>query len=69
MLGKMIPVLKKSILALGDNPRPHGYEKLKGIEAFRLRVGNYRVIYEIHENIVTVVIIDIGDRKEIYRRL
>ena len=66
---KMIPVLKKAILELGDNPRPHGYEKLKGVEAYRIRVCNYRIIYEIHESIVTVVVIDIGDRKEIYRRL
>lgn len=65
----MIPVLKKSILELGDNPRPHGYEKLKGVEAYRIRAGNYRIIYEIHESIITVIVIDIGDRKEIYRRL
>lgn len=66
---KMIPVLKDAILDLGNNPRPQGYEKLKGIDAYRIRVGNYRIIYEIYERIVTVVVIDIGNRKEIYRRL
>jgi mRNA interferase RelE/StbE len=66
---KMIPVIKAAVLDLANNPRPHGYEKLKGNNAFRIRVGNYRIIYEIYDEIITVVVVDIGNRKEIYRRL
>ncbi|MDQ6901721.1 MAG: type II toxin-antitoxin system mRNA interferase toxin, RelE/StbE family [Bacteroidota bacterium] len=51
------------------NPRPQGYKKLKGTNAYRIRCGNYRIIYEIHDNIVTIVVIDVGQRREIYRRL
>ena len=66
---KMIPVIKAAVLDLAIDPRPQGYEKLKGINAYRIRVGNYRIIYEIHDNIITVVVVDIGNRKEVYRRL
>jgi mRNA interferase RelE/StbE len=66
---KMIPAIKDAVLGLASNPRPQGYEKLKGTDAYRIRVGNYRVIYEIHDKIITVVIIDIGNRKDVYRRL
>jgi mRNA interferase RelE/StbE len=65
----MIPVIKTAVLDLANDPRPHGHEKLKGVNAYRIRVGNYRIIYEIHDQIITVVVVDIGDRKEIYRRL
>ncbi len=64
-----IPVIKEAIALLASNPRPQGYIKLKGTEAFRIRTGDYRIIYEIHEKIVTVVVIDIGHRKDIYKRL
>ncbi|MEI6816450.1 MAG: type II toxin-antitoxin system RelE/ParE family toxin [Bacteroidota bacterium] len=58
--------LKKAIYGLANNPRPKGYKKLKGIGAFRIRVGDYRVIYEILDNILLVDVIDIGHRKDIY---
>ena len=38
--------IKKQIYDLAENPRPHGYKKLKGRKGYRIRVGNYRVIYE-----------------------
>lgn len=55
----------KAIKALANDPRPNGYIKLKGRTAYRIRVGNYRVIYEIHDNILTVHVLIIGDRKEV----
>ena len=58
--------LKKAIYGLANNPRPKGYKKLKGISAFRIRVGDYRVIYEILDHILLVDVIDIGHRKDIY---
>ncbi len=59
--------LIKTILSLAENPRPHGCKKLKGREAFRIRKGNYRVIYEINENVLTITVISLGHRKDIYR--
>ena len=59
------PILK-GIANLGDNPRPHGYLKLKGRNGCRIRVGNYRIIYEIFYKTLTVDIITIGNRKDIY---
>lgn len=58
--------IKTSILELGINPRPPGYKKLKNREAFRIRVANYRIIYEIFDDILLIDIIDLGHRKDIY---
>jgi mRNA interferase RelE/StbE len=55
-----------SIAALANNPRPPGCKKLKGRPGYRIREGNYRIIYEINDNILTVSVIEAGDRKEIY---
>ncbi|WP_460694625.1 type II toxin-antitoxin system RelE family toxin [Mucilaginibacter puniceus] len=53
-------------MQLSSDPRPNGYRKLKGRDGYRIRVGNYRVIYEIFDNILTVDIITLGHRKDIY---
>jgi len=52
---------------LETNPRPADVKKLKGRSAWRIRVGDYRVIYEIHDRVLQIVIITIGHRREIYR--
>ena len=53
---------------LSENPRRPGVEKMAGIEnRYRFRVGDYRIIFEIHDKILLVLILAIGDRKEIYR--
>ena len=58
----------RSILALETNPRPVGSKKLKGRHpAYRIRIGDYRVIYEIHDDVLTVLVVRIGPRDEIYR--
>lgn len=60
---KIIPV----IISLEENPRPSGCKKLKGyIDLWRIRIGNYRVIYSIEDKILLVDIREIGDRKDIY---
>jgi len=59
--------IKSKIIKLAENPRPHGYKKLKGRSAFRICQGNYRIIYEIYENEHTIKIIRIGHRKNVYR--
>ena len=58
--------IKKAIYSLADNPRPSGYKKLKGRNGYRIRVADYRIIYEIFDNILLVDVIDLGHRKEIY---
>jgi len=51
---------------LAANPLPHGYKKLKGRPGLRIRIGVYRIIYNINENILTVFVLSIGHRKDIY---
>ena len=53
---------------LSVNPRPPGCVKLTGQDAYRVRVGDYRVIYTIHDDRLGVVVIDVGHRREVYRR-
>lgn len=54
---------------LAENPRPHGYKKLHGkLKAFhRIDSGNYRVVYEIHDNVLIVVVVKVGDRSDVYK--
>lgn len=56
----------KAINGLAENARPIGYRKLTGRNGYRIRIGDYRVIYNIENKILTVYIIDIGHRKNIY---
>lgn len=58
--------IKKAIVSLADNPRPHGYKKLKERNGYRIRVGDYRIIYEIFDNILLVEVINLGHRKDVY---
>ena len=59
--------VKAKIYALANNPRPFGCEKLKTRTGYRVRQGNFRIIYEIYDKILTVEVVRIGDRKDIYR--
>jgi mRNA interferase RelE/StbE len=53
--------------ALGDNPRSSGCKKLKGYaNAYRIRKGDYRVIYEVRDKVLVVEVIAVGHRKNIY---
>ncbi|MBW7845755.1 MAG: type II toxin-antitoxin system RelE/ParE family toxin [Bacteroidia bacterium] len=58
--------MKAAIYALADNPRPNGYKKLKGRNGYRIRVADYRIIYEVFYNFLLVDVIDLGHRKDIY---
>lgn len=64
---KLIPVIKVAIAELAGNPRPYGYKKLKGEDAYRIRVGNYRVIYEIDDDIILITVVSVGHRKDVYK--
>ena len=57
----------EKIYELKDNPRPNGCVKLSGSkDEYRIRVGNYRVLYTIEGNILLVTIFKIGHRKDVY---
>lgn len=58
--------IKTAIFQLGENPRPFGYIKLKGREAYRIRVSDYRIIYEIFDSELIVDVVAVGPRKDIY---
>ncbi len=58
--------IKKTIFSLAINPRPAGYKKLKGRPGFRIRQGDYRIIYDIFDHVLVVDVIAVGNRKEIY---
>lgn len=56
------------IQQLADDPRPPGCEKLSGEDKYRLRQGDYRILYEIVDDTLVVTVIRIGNRKDVYRR-
>jgi mRNA interferase RelE/StbE len=67
--GEVLECADPMILALADNPRPFGSEKLEGFEnLYRLRVGKYRIIYEIDKAASIVTIAKVEHRKSVYRR-
>ena len=60
--------IKQAIDELCTKPRPDGCRKIRGSEsAYRLRVGSYRVIYEVYDQNLMVVVVRIGHRKDVYR--
>ncbi len=60
--------LDPAIQALSQNPRPSGCKKLSGEESvWRIRVGDYRIIYQIRDNELLVLVVKVGHRREIYR--
>jgi mRNA interferase RelE/StbE len=59
--------ISNKILSLEDNPRPRGVKQLSGREQYRLRVGDYRVLYTVDDKNSVVVIFAVGHRREVYR--
>lgn len=54
--------------ALADNPRPVGYRKLEGaLDLYRVRVGEYRVVYTVRDRVLLVLIVRVGHRRDVYR--
>jgi len=58
--------VREAIISLSEDPRPLGYKKLKGRTGYRIRQGNYRIVYDINDYILTVFILAAGHRKDIY---
>ena len=58
----------EAIRGLADSPRPHGARKLQGYDdVYRIRVGRYRVVYEVFDDRVIVIVLKVGHRKDIYK--
>jgi mRNA interferase RelE/StbE len=67
--GEVVGLADTTILALADQPRPFGSEKLQGFEnLYRIRVGKYRILYEIDKATSIVTIARIAHRKSVYRK-
>jgi mRNA interferase RelE/StbE len=52
---------------LSDTPRPPGCKKLKGRDAYRIRVGDYRVVYEVRDDVLVVLVVRVAHRSEAYK--
>jgi mRNA interferase RelE/StbE len=65
------PVLRRidaRIRSLAEEPRPHGVEKLAGdSEVYRVRVGDYRILYQIDDAVLVVLVVRVRHRREVYR--
>lgn len=58
------------IESLAENPRPFGAKKLQGFEdTYRVRQGDYRIVYDVDDRSATVVVLKISDRKDVYHRV
>ena len=60
--------VESAIVELADNPRPAGSLKMKDRkDTWRIRVGRYRVVYEIHDEVLVVIIVRVAHRRDVYR--
>ena len=60
--------LKPQIDSLSENPRPRGAKKLSSSEnLYRIREGDYRIIYQVQDEILLILVLKVGHRKDIYR--
>ncbi|MBC6419399.1 MAG: type II toxin-antitoxin system RelE/ParE family toxin [Prochloron sp. SP5CPC1] len=66
-----VPLLKDEIAVLAENPRPGDCKKLKGknCDFYRIRVGKYRVIYSIKDEVLLIIVVRVGHRSHIYNKL
>ncbi len=63
----MVTRILERLNELESQPRPRDVKKLKGRAAWRLRVGDYRVIYEIHDRELQIIVMTVGHRRAVYR--
>ena len=64
---KSVQAIRVKVRALADNPRPDGCKKLVASDnLYRVRAGDYRILYTINDNVLIVTVIEIGNRKDVY---
>lgn len=64
---KDVQAIMKAMKSLSENPRPVQSKKLSGDEKYRLRCGNYRILYEINDVEVVICVVKVGHRRNVYR--
>lgn len=65
---KEVAAVYRGIECLSDDPRPEGVKKLSAADrTYRIRIGAYRVVYEIEDDVLLVLVIRVGHRKDVYR--
>ncbi len=64
---KDVARILKCFEALSEDPRAPGCEKLSGRERYRLRQGVYRIVYEIRDDVLLIVVVKVGHRRDVYR--
>lgn len=64
---KDVKKILNKIEELGSEPRPAGCEKLTGDEKYRVRQGRYRIVYSVQDKELTVWVVKVGHRKDVYR--
>ena len=64
---KDVSKILKVIRSLADNPRPPQVKKLSGQDRYRMRQGNYRILYSIEDAQLVITIVKVGDRRDVYR--
>lgn len=64
---KDVKKILSKISDLSTDPRPPGSRKLSGEEKYRIRQGNYRILYTIEDEVVTVTVVKVGHRRDVYR--
>ncbi|PPH21690.1 type II toxin-antitoxin system RelE family toxin [Rathayibacter toxicus] len=60
--------IQGAIALLGEDPRPPGAKALQGRDGLRVRVGNYRIIYTVQDDVLLIVVVTLGHRKDVYDR-
>ena len=65
---KVMRQIGKKLESLAVNPRPSGCKKLKGVDGlYRIRSGDYRIVYQIQDQLVSVLVLRIANRKDVYK--
>ncbi len=67
--GSTFERVREALLSLREAPRPPGYVKLRGDPAYRIRIGDYRAIYDIDDEAQTITVLRVKHRREVYRGL
>lgn len=60
--------IRGAIALLAENPRPPGAKALQGREGLRVRVGDYRIVYTVHDDVLLVAVVTLGHRSHVYDR-
>ena len=63
---KDVSKILKVIRSLADNPRPPQVKKLSGQDRYRMRQGNYRILYSIEDTQLVITVVKVGDRRDVY---